>query len=49
MNDLLSFANVYAGSIAHYLSKYETEKKEEIVFKVARRTFCTRSSVMALA
>jgi hypothetical protein len=33
MNDLLSIADVYAGSIAQYLSKHETEKKEEIVLK----------------
>lgn len=33
MNDLLSIADVYAGSVAQYLSKYETEKKEEIVLK----------------
>jgi hypothetical protein len=33
MNDVLSFANVYVGSIAQYLSKHETEKKEEIVLK----------------
>jgi hypothetical protein len=33
MNDLLSIADVYAGSIAQYLSKYETEQKEDIVVK----------------
>lgn len=33
MNDLLSIADVYAGSIAQYLSKYETMKKEDIVLK----------------
>jgi hypothetical protein len=33
MNDLLSIADVYAGAIAQYLTRYETMKKEEIVLK----------------
>lgn len=41
LNDLLSIADVYAGSIAQYLSKYETEKKEEIVLKAgAEKVLC---------
>jgi hypothetical protein len=38
MNDLLSLPDVVAGSIAQYLSKSDTERKEEIVVKEGAET-----------
>jgi hypothetical protein len=42
MNDLLSIADVYAGSVAQHLSKSDTQKKEEIVLKAgAEKVMCS--------
>src|SRR5271170_4538113 len=42
MNDLLSIADVYAGSVAQYLSKSDTEKKEELAVKPgAEKVLCS--------
>ena len=41
MNDLLSLPDIVAGSIAQYLSKTDTQKKEDIVVKVgAEKVLC---------
>lgn len=42
MNDLLSIADVYAGSIAQYLTKRESENAEKIVLKAgAEKVLCS--------
>jgi len=42
MNDLLSIADVHAGSIAQYLTKNDSENKEEIVLKAgAEKVLCS--------
>jgi len=42
MNDLLSIADVHAGSVAQYLTKSDAENKEEIVLKAgAEKVLCS--------